>query len=209
MIVVHHLNTSRSQRVLWLLEELGVPYELKRYQRDPSTRMAPPNLGKVHPLGKSPVITDDGRTVHESGAIIDYIIRRHGAGRLSPRVGSDAYEDYNQWMHYAEGSAMLPIMLNVYVGGLGEAGAPLRSRISGELAKHLGYIEKHIEPRAWLVDEKLSGADINLSFVCEAAGAMGQLEPYDAIRAWLGRCQARPAYRAAIEKGGGFTLAQG
>ena len=113
MIVVHHLNDSRSQRILWLLEELGLPYEIKRYQRDAQTRLAPPELKKVHPLGKSPVITDGNRTIIESGAIIDYLIRRHGGGRLQPAPDSPAYDEYVQWMHYAEGSAMLPLMLNL------------------------------------------------------------------------------------------------
>lgn len=124
MLVVHHLNDSRSQRILWLLEELGAPYEIKFYQRDATTRLAPPELVAVHPLGKSPVVTDDGRTIIESGAIIDYIVRRYGGGRLAPAMGTDAYEAYSQWMHYAEGSAMLPLMLFMYVGRLGEAGAP-------------------------------------------------------------------------------------
>ncbi len=127
MITVHHLNDSRSQRILWLLEELGVPYEIKRYQRDATTRLAPPELSKVHPLGKSPVITEDGRTIIESGAIVDYIIRRHGGGRMQPAVSSPAYDDYVQWLHYAEGSAMLPLMLNLYAARLGEAAAPLQA----------------------------------------------------------------------------------
>ena len=147
MLTVHHLNDSRSQRILWLLEELGVPYEIKHYARDATTRLAPPELIAVHPLGKSPVITDEGRTVHESGAIIDYIIRRHGGGRLAPAIGTDAYETYNQWLHYAEGSAMLPLMLFMYVGRLGEAAAPLQPRIESELANHLGYVEKSLAGR--------------------------------------------------------------
>ncbi len=138
MITVHHLNDSRSQRILWLLEELGLPYRIERYQRDAQTRLAPPELKAVHPLGKSPVISDDGRTIHESGAIVDYLIRRHGGGRLQPKPDSPAYDDYVQWLHYAEGSAMLPLLLHLYVARLGEAGAPLRPRIESELAKHLG-----------------------------------------------------------------------
>ena len=125
MITVHHLNDSRSQRILWLLEELGLPYEIRRYQRDARTRLAPPALKAVSPLGKAPVITDGGRLVIESGAIVDYLIRRHGGGRLQPDPASAAYDDYVQWLHYAEGSAMLPLMLRLYVGRLGEAGAPL------------------------------------------------------------------------------------
>lgn len=208
MIVVHHLNDSRSQRILWLLEELGVPYDLKRYQRDATTRLAPPELLAVHPLGKSPVITDDGRTIHESGAIIDYIIRRHGGGRLAPVLGSDAYEAYNQWMHYAEGSAMLPLMLFMYVMRLGEAGAPLHPRIESEIANHLGFVNGALEGRDWLVGEALTGADIQMSFVGEVTGAFGRLDAYPAIKAWVERFQARPAYKKALEAGGAYSFAR-
>ncbi|MBW8812305.1 MAG: glutathione S-transferase family protein [Caulobacterales bacterium] len=205
MLVVHHLNDSRSQRILWLLEELGVPYELKRYQRDAVTRLAPPELTAIHPLGKSPVITEDGRTVHESGAIIDYIIRRHGGGRLAPALGSDAYETYNQWLHYAEGSAMLPLMLFMYTGRLGEAAAPLKPRIESEIANHLGFVDAALTGRDWLVGEGLTGADINLSFIGEVTGAFGRLDQYPAIKAWVKRFQARPAYKKALEVGGAYA----
>jgi len=208
MIVVHHLNDSRSQRILWLLEEVGAPYEIKRYQRDASTRLAPPELKAVHPLGKSPVVTDGEQTVIESGAIIDYIIRRHGGGRLAPALGSPAYEQYSQWLHYAEGSAMLPLMLFMYVGRLGEAGAPLHPRIESEIANHLGYVNGALEGRDWLVGDELSGADIQMSFVGEVTGAFGRLDQYPNIKAWLGRFQARPAYKAALEKGGAYSFAR-
>ena len=207
MLVVHHLNDSRSQRILWLLEELGLPYEIKRYQRDAATRLAPPELKAVHPLGKSPVITDGDRTVHESGAIIDYIIRRHGGGRLAPALGSDAYEAYNQWIHYAEGSAMLPLMLQLYVGRLGEAGAPLQPRIESETTNHLGYIDQALAGRDWLLGE-LTGADIQLSFVGEIAGVYGRFEQFPNVKAWVERFQQRPAYRAALEKGGAYSFAR-
>ncbi|WP_411287728.1 glutathione S-transferase family protein [Phenylobacterium sp.] len=208
MIVVHHLNDSRSQRILWLLEEVGAPYEVKRYQRDASTRLAPPELKAVHPLGKSPVVTDGEQTVIESGAIIDYIIRRHGGGRLAPALGSAAYEQYSQWLHYAEGSAMLPLMLFMYVGRLGEAGAPLLPRIESEIANHLGYVNSALEGRDWLVGDELSGADIQMSFVGEVTGAFGRLDQYPNIKAWLGRFQALPAYKAALEKGGAYSFAR-
>jgi glutathione S-transferase len=206
MLVVHHLNDSRSQRILWLLEELGTPYEIKFYQRDATTRLAPPELVAVHPLGKSPVVTDDGRTVHESGAIIDYIIRRRGGGRLAPALGSDAYETYNQWLHYAEGSAMLPLLLALYTGRLGEAAAPLKPRIDSEIANHLGYVDSSLAGREWLVDDELSGADINLSFVGEIAVSSGRSEQFPNIKAWVDRFQARPAYKAALEKGGPYNM---
>src|SRR5689334_24064944 len=141
MLVVHHLNDSRSQRILWLLEELGAPYEIKHYQRDATTRLAPPELKAVSPLGKSPVVTDGDLTIIESGAIVDYIQRTYGNGRLAPAQGRADYEAYNQWLHYSEGSAMLPLMLALYVGRLGEAGAPLAPRIESETANHLGYVE--------------------------------------------------------------------
>ncbi|MEO9191567.1 MAG: glutathione S-transferase, partial [Acetobacteraceae bacterium] len=153
MIIVHHLNDSRSQRILWLLEELRLPYEIKPYQRDQKTRLAPPELLAVTPLGKSPVITDDGKLVIESGAIIDYVIRRHGNGRLQPDPASAAYDEYMQWLHYAEGSAMLPLMLHLYVSRLGDAGAPLHPRIESELANHLGYIDAALRDRAFLVGD--------------------------------------------------------
>lgn len=208
MLVVHHLNDSRSQRILWLLEELGAPYELKIYARDAVTRLAPPELTAVHPLGKSPVITDEGRTVHESGAIIDYIIRRHGGGRMAPAIGSDAYETYNQWLHYAEGSAMLPLMLFMYTGRLGAAAAPLTPRIESEIANHMGYVDQALAGRDWLLGDDLTGADINLSFVAEVMGAFGKLDAYPNMKAWLQRFQARPAYKRALERGGAYSFAR-
>ena len=205
MIVVHHLNDSRSQRVLWLLEELGVPYEIRHYARNATTRLAPPELLAVHPLGKSPVIEEDGLTVIESGAIVDYLIRHHGGGRLQPAAGSRDFEVYNQWLHYAEGSAMLPLMLKLYTGRLGEAAAPLNPRIESELANHLGYVERSLQGRDWLVGDGLTGADIQMSFVGEAA--RGLRASYPAMDAWVRRCQARPAYQRALERGGPYALA--
>ena len=205
MIIVHHLNVSRSQRILWLLEELALPYEIRAYQRDAQTRLAPPELTAVHPLGKSPVIEDRGRTVIESGAIVDYLIRQHGGGRLRPDPDSAAFEDYQQWLHYAEGSAMLPLMLKLYVSRLGEAGAPLAPRIESELANHLGYLEQALHGRDWLLGQELSGADIQMSFVGEAA--RGLRASYPAMDAWVRRFQARPAYQRALERGGPYSFA--
>ena len=150
MLTLHHLNDSRSQRILWLLEELGTPYEMKRYQRNATTRLAPPELKAVHPLGKSPVITDGDIKIAESGAIVDYIIRRYGNGKLMPAPGSADYESYNEWLHYSEGSAMLPLMLNLYVSRLKEAAAPLQPRIDSETANHLGYINGALKGRGVL-----------------------------------------------------------
>ena len=207
MIVVHHLNDSRSQRILWLLEELGLPYEIRPYQRDAQTRLAPPELKKVHALGKSPVITDGNRTIIESGAIIDYVIRRHGGGRLQPAPETPAYDEYQQWMHYAEGSAMLPLMLNLYAARLGDAAAPLKPRIDSEIANHLAYIDSSLKGRQFLVGDSLTGADIQMSFVGEVAGAFGQRAQYPNLDAWTKRLHERPAYKKALEKGGAYNLA--
>jgi len=208
MITVHHLNDSRSQRILWLLEELSLPYEIESYQRDAKTRLAPPELLAVNPVGKSPVITDDGKRIIESGAIIDYIIRRHGGGRLQPDPASDAYDEYVQWLHYAEGSAMLPLLLHLYVSRLGEAGAPLRPRIESELANHLGYIDTALRGRAFLVGDSLTGADVQMSFIAELAGAFGKRAAYPAMDAWVKRLHARPAYRAAVARGGAYAYGE-
>ena len=205
MITVHHLNDSRSQRVLWLLEELGLPYEIEHYARDATTRLAPPALMAVHPLGKSPVLEDGGLKIIESGAIIAYLIRRHGGGRLQPAAGSAEFEAYSQWLHYAEGSAMLPLMLKLYVGRLGNAGAPLAPRINSELANHLGYVDRSLQGRDWLVGDDLTGADIQMSFVGEAARTLRA--NYPAMDAWVKRFQARPAYQRALERGGPYSLA--
>jgi glutathione S-transferase len=207
MITVHHLNDSRSQRILWLLEELGVPYEIQYYQRDAQTRLAPPELKAVHPLGKSPVITDDGRVIIESGAIIDYIIRHHGGGRLQPDPVSPAYDDYMQWLHFAEGSAMLPMLLKLYVSRLGAAGAPLGPRIESEIDNHLSYINSALNGRDYLLGNDLTGADIQLSFVGEIAGGRTDRAAYPNVDAWVRRFQARPAYKAALKRGGPYSFA--
>ena len=207
MIVVHHLNESRSQRVLWLLEELGAPYEIRHYQRDATTRLAPPELKAVHPLGKSPVVQADGLTLIESGAIVDYLLRRHGAASgLRPAEGSAEFEAYQQWLHYAEGSAMLPLLLKLYVSRLGDAGAPLAPRIDSELANHLGHVDRALQGREWLVGDALTGADVQMSFVGEAA--RGLRESYPNMDAWVRRFQQRPAYQRALERGGPYSMAQ-
>ncbi|MEX5554157.1 glutathione S-transferase [Pseudomonas pergaminensis] len=208
MIIVHHLNNSRSQRILWLLEELGLPYEIKRYQRDPKTNLAPPELKAIHPLGKSPVIEDGGQVLIESAAIIDYLIRRHGHGRLQPDPASATYDKYVQWLHFAEGSAMLPLMLNLYVGRLGDAGAPLHPRIESEVANYLGYLNDVLGQAPYLVGDELSGADIQMSFIGEIAKAQGKLQAYPNLAAWVANFQARPAYRKAVEQGGEYAFAK-
>jgi len=208
MLTLHHLNDSRSQRILWLLEELGTPYELKRYQRDATTRLAPPELAAVHPLGKSPVITDGDLTLVESGAIVDYILRRYGAGSgLRPAEGTPAFEAYQEWLHYAEGSAMLPLMLQLYTSRLKDAAAPLQPRIDSEIANHLGFIESALKGRDYFVGSGLTGADIMMSFVAEVAGSFGRLGPYPELTAWIGRMHARPAFVRSVEKGGAYRMA--
>lgn len=202
VIKVHHLSESRSQRVLWLLEELGLDYEIVYYRRDPETRLAPPELEAVHPLGKSPVLEDDGRVVAESGAIVDYLVRRKGGGRLAPDPDSPAYDDYVLWLHYAEGSAMLPLMLALYVGRLGEAGEPLHPRIDSEMANHLGYIEQALQGREYILGDAFTAADVQISIVLEAAEAFGRLEDHPELRAYLDRMQERSAYKRALERGG-------
>jgi glutathione S-transferase len=207
MLTLHHLNDSRSQRILWMFEELGIPYELKKYSRNEQTRLAPPELKEVHPLGKSPVITDGDLTLAESGAIVDYVIRRYGKGAMMPQAGSRDYEVYNEWLHYAEGSAMLPLLLNLYVGRLKEAGAPLHPRIDSEIANHLGYVDRALEGREFFVGTSLSGADIQMSFVGEMAKVFGKLGSYPNLSAWLSRMHARAAFQRSIEKGGAYRFA--
>lgn len=207
MIKVHHLNNSRSQRILWLLEELGVPYEIVPYQRDAVTNLAPPELKAIHPLGKSPVITDDELTVAESGAIVEYLVRKYGNGRLAPAETSPDYVPYLQWMHFAEGSAMLPLLLALYVGRLGDAGAPLHPRIFGEIANHLSYMNDSISEGGYLLGDELSAADILNSFVLEAAKVRGLLDDYPNLVDLLARLQARPAYQRALTRGGPYAFA--
>lgn len=206
MLVVHHLNNSRSQRILWLLEELGAPYEIRSYQRDAVTNLAPPELEAVHPLGKSPVIEEDGLKIAESGAVVDYIIRRHGAGKLQPAAGTAAHEAYLEWLHYAEGSAMLPLMMLLYLMRLGEAAAPLMPRVNDEITRHLGYVDAALAGKDYLMGD-FSGADVQMSFVGEVARAFGRLEAFPNLKAWVERLHDRPAFKLSIEKGGAYNLA--
>lgn len=206
MILVHHLNNSRSQRILWLLEELELPYEIRKYSRDAVTNLAPPELEAVHPLGKSPMLELDGRLLIESGAIIQTVLERAGGGRLQPEAGSADHDRYTMWLHYAEGSAMLPLMLQLYTGRLGEGAAPLKPRIDSEIARHLGFVDSELTGRDWLVGDGLTGADIQMSFVGEIAGVFGLRAQYPAMEAWVKRFQARPAYQRALEQGGTYAF---
>jgi glutathione S-transferase len=202
MIEVHHLNESRSRRITWMLEELGLPYEVIRYQRDAATRLAPPELMQVHPLGKAPVLRDDDLVLIESGAIIDYLVRQYGQGRFAPAPESKDYHRYVQFMHYAEGSAMLPLMLNLYVGRLREAGAPLQPRIQSELDKHFGYLNDCLGHQHYLVGNAFSGADVQMSFVAQMAIKVKGRDAFPHLASYVDRLEARPAYQQAASKHG-------
>lgn len=222
MITVHHLNNSRSQRVLWLLEELGQPYEIVRYQRDPATMLAPASLKAVHPLGKSPVVvTDDGITLAESGAILETLTERYGQGRLVPPAGTPEAVRYRYWLHYAEGSAMPPLLLKLIFDRIekspvpffvkpivkGIAGKTKAAFIAPQLKTHLDFMEGELGKSLWFAGEEFSAADIQMSFAVEAARARGGLdESRPKLMAYLERIHARPAYQRALEQGGPFAL---
>jgi glutathione S-transferase len=206
-IKVHHLNNSRSQRILWLLEELGAPYEIIHHQRDAVTNLAPPELCDIHPLGKSPVIEDNGKIVFESAAIVEYICERHGGAHLVPARGTDDHIRYLEWLHFAEGSAMTPILLNLYTSRLGDAAAPLRPRIDHQLQSHFQYMEDSLLPSGWFVGDSLTGADIMMSFPAEAAVKMGHAADKPTLTAYVAAIHARPTYQAALEKGGPYAYA--
>lgn len=206
MIQVHHLNNSRSQRILWLLEELGLDYEIVKYQRDAQTNLAPPALEAVHPLGKAPVVTDGDDVVIESGAIIEHLARKYGNGSLIPPQGTPEALRHLQLMHYAEGSAMLPLMLKLYVGRLGAAGAPLQPRIESEIERHIGYLDGLLQGRNWFVGDELSAADVQLSFVIQAARMLYGLEKFPDLARFLQQIAKRPAYQKAIERGGAYAF---
>jgi glutathione S-transferase len=207
MIIVHHLDDSRSQRILWLLEELGLPYEIRQHRRDPKTRLAPPELKRIHPLGKSPVIEDDGHVVAESGAIIDYILRKYGHGRLHPAVSDPRHDDYVHWMHYAEGSGMPALIVRINVARVGDAASAALPRLDAEIALHLGYLDNALAGKPYILGEELSAADIQLSFISELAAARFGIADYPNIKAWISRFQSRPGYKAALTKGGAYSFA--
>ncbi len=221
MITVHHLNNSRSQRILWLLEELGLNYDIKRYERDRKTMLAPPALRAVHPLGKSPVITDGELTIAESGAIVEYLIERYGAGRLAPAAGTAERLRYTYWLHYAEGSAMSPLLLKLVFDKIEKApmpffAKPIARAISGkakssfiepQIRQHLDYLEGELGKSAWFAGDEFTGADIQLSFPLEAAAARGGLDASrPRLMNFLQRIHARPAYQRAIERGGEYSI---
>jgi glutathione S-transferase len=221
MIVVHHLEKSRSQRVLWLLEELGLEYEVKHYKRDAKTMLAPAELKKVHPLGKSPVISDGKIVVAESGAIVEYLIDTYGEGRLKPKAGTQAARDYSFWMHFAEGSAMSPLLMALVMSKIPKAPMPffakpiakaiskgvLSNFVNPQLKSHVQFIESTLAQSAWFAGDDLTGADIQMSFVLEALSVRGpQGEATPKIDALLKKIHERPAWKRAVERGGGFEL---
>lgn len=221
MITVHHLDNSRSQRVLWLLEELGLEYEIVQYKRDPKTLLAPASLRAVHPLGKAPVVVDAGNTIAESGAIMEYLVDRYGKGRLKPDAGSAAQLRYTYWLHYAEGSAMPPLLLNLVFSRLRSAPMPFFVRpvakamagkvlsqfVEPQLRQHRDFLESELDRHAWFAGDDFSAADIQMSFPVEAMkarGAVGTDQPR--LNDWLARIHARPAYRRGLERGGPFDV---
>ena len=203
-LIVHHLNNSRSQRILWLLEEIGASYEVKFYDRDATTNLAPPELIAVHPLGKSPVISDGDRVIIESGAITEYLCERHGGGHLVPERGTDDHISHLEWLHFAEGSAMTPILLRIYTSRLGEAAAPLEPRINQQLDAHFAYMEGRVGDNGHFIGDGLSAADVMLSFPAEIAIMQGMAPRYPKLAAFVNACHARPAWQRAREKGGAY-----
>jgi len=221
MITVHHLERSRSHRVLWLLEELGLPYELVTYQRDPKTMLAPPALQAIHPLGKSPVITDDGVTVAESGAILEYLVARHGGGRMAPAPGTPAELRYRYYLHYAEGSLMPPLLVKLIARKIATAkmpffARPIAKKIAGSieasfvdpnLSRHLAFLEAELAGRAWFTGDELTAADVQMSYPLEAAMSRGGAAARTPnLTRVLAAMRARPAYARAIERGGPIMI---
>ena len=221
MIVLHHLNNSRSQRILWLLEELGLPYEVKRYQRDARTMLAPPELRAVHPLGKSPVISDGDLTLAESGAIVEYLASRYGSENLIPKNGTPEHLRYLYWMHFAEGSMMPPLLLKLIFDRIESGPMPFFVRpvaraiaqraknlmVLPNLARLLDFMESELAAREWFAGPAFTAADIQMSFPVEAAAARGGLdERRPKLWAWLQSIHARPAYRRALDRGGKYEL---
>ncbi|MGO9050134.1 MAG: glutathione S-transferase family protein [Xanthobacteraceae bacterium] len=208
MIRVHHLNNSRSQRVLWLLEEMGTPYEVVCYERDKKTMLAPRELRRVHPLGKSPIIEDGGQTFAETGLIIEYLVQRYRAD-LAPPPESDVYWRYKYWLHYAEGSLMPPLLLKLVIARLGLLGIPARPFVNAQLKLHLDYLESELAKTPWFAGERFSAADIMMSFPLEAARARAGLDQTrPKLMDFLKRIHARPAYQRALEKGGTYSYAE-
>jgi glutathione S-transferase len=207
MIVVHHLENSRSQRILWLLEELELPFDVVRYERDQRTMLAPRSLKRIHPLGKAPVIEDQGRVIAESGAIVDYIVEK-AEGRLGPPANRDSVLLYRQFLHYAEGSMMPPLLALLVVNRLGLLGRPAKKPLLAMLKVHFEWLESELGTRDWFAGEEFTAADVMMSFPLEASRRRADLDAaYPNLTDWLERIHARPAYAAALKKGGPYAYA--
>lgn len=206
-VIVHHLNNSRSQRIIWLLEELGLDYEVKRYERDKKTMLAPAELKTVHPLGKSPVITDDGQTIIETGAIVEYLVEK-ADGKLGPPAHRESVLRYRQFIHYAEGSMMPPLILLLVLSRIPILGKRAMARIQPMLDTHLDWLEKELSTRDWFAGSEFTAADVMMSFPLEASRARGGLDgSRPNLTRWLERIHARPAYKTALAKGGPYAYA--
>jgi glutathione S-transferase len=206
MRIVHHLENSRSQRLLWLLEEMGLKYEVKRYQRDKKTMRAPPELKRVHPLGKSPLLDEDGVIYAESAAIIEHLVAL--TGQFGPPAGADAQRRFHMFLHYAEGSLMPPLLSLLVVGRLGLLGRPARGPLLAMFAEHLAWLDSELATREWFAGDEFSAADVMMSFPLEAARSRAGLDRrYPNILAWLAKIHARPAYQRALEVGGPYAYA--
>lgn len=203
-ITVHHLNNSRSQRILWLLEELGADYDIVSYQRDGQTNLAPPELTQAHPLGKSPVIEDNGRLISESGAIIEYLCDRHGGQSWLPERGSDEWIDHLEWMQFGESSFFVPVMLKLYTARLGDAAAPLLPHVDAQLTAHIAYANDALADRLHFVGEDWSAADILMSFPAEIAVMQGFGDKAPKLAQFVEAIHARPAWKRARERGGAY-----
>lgn len=206
-ITVHHLNNSKSQRILWVLEELGLDYEIVFYRRNPG--FAPPELRKIHPLGKAPAVEIDGAVMAESGAIVEYLVARHGAGQLAPDPSSKDYGHYLEMLHYAEGSASMPIVFPLFMGAFDVRNDAFQAYATSQIALQLDYIASLLEGRDYLVDNAFTAADLQLAFILQSARGQGFLEGRQTLLDYVSRLEARPAYRRAIEKGGPFDLSFG
>ena len=205
-ITVHHLNNSRSQRILWLLEELGADYEIEHYQRDAESNLAPPELKNPHPLGKSPLIEDDGLRVAESGAIIQYLCERHGGGDWLPDPGSEDHVRHLEWMQFGESSFFVPVMLKIYAGRLGEAAAPLMPRVDEQFEAHVKFAEDNISDDLHFVGNDWSAADVMMSFPAEIAVMQGYGEKAPKLTKFVEAIHARPAWQRARERGGPYFV---
>jgi glutathione S-transferase len=206
VLTLHHLNNSRSQKILWLLEELELPYELVRYQRDPETLMGPPALKTVHPLGKSPVLEEDGRLLSESGAITQYLLDRYGQGRLAPDAAGPDHMRFLECLYFAISAGMNPIMIKVYASAFGLGGEPIDTAASAELEKALCFVEEILGDRDFLMGTRFTAADIQMSFIPELARAVGAFAGHEKITAWQRRIYARPAFLKSIERGGAYDF---